>query len=276
MNRSELEKYISRVSLSEGETHRFNHEGCATTQTSKSLCITRKHDGYVCYCFKCGESGFVSTDGLHAGKGGQSPNGLGGISQRSTKTASGNQHGSRCYPPRDGESDPSKFTPGAAVWIKRFLTEQEIRQHGIICCNRTGRLFFPISPSGWIFRNTQAGAVPKWYTKTPKCFCYSRCGNGTDVCVVTEDVVSAIRCSRYADAYALCGTSLHDNVLSVISRHRYLHAVVFLDDDNREVKRKALEAKRKLELIVPKVTVHHSGGTDPKETSDSELQRILA
>jgi len=64
-------------------------------------------------------------------------------------------------------------------------------------------------------------------------------------------------------------------VLSVIARHRYLHAVVFLDDDNREVKRKALEAKRKLELIVPKVTVYHSGGTDPKETSDSELKRIL-
>jgi hypothetical protein len=98
---------------------------------------------------------------------------------------------------------------------------------------------------------------------------------GTDTAVLVEDCVSGIVCSRHADAYALCGTNLHDVVLRHILRGAYSRVVVFLDDDNSTVQSKQREAARKLSLLFPTVSIHHSGGRDPKEHSDAELRRIL-
>jgi hypothetical protein len=50
---------------------------------------------------------------------------------------------------------------------------------------------------------------------------------------------------------------------------------VFLDDDSALVKNQALRVKQRLELVIPSVTVYHSGGLDPKETPDTVLRSLV-
>jgi len=259
MNKQEILSYLPPGGLSEGQTIRCNHTGCATTNSSRSLAITRTSNGYVAYCFKCGKSGWAGdASAVHT----------------LAKPKAGSNSKANCIvPPARSTGDLCSFSPPVQQWVARFLTEQEIKSHGLLCDNTLDRLYVPISPSGWILRNFKDG--PKWYTKVSHGYANYRAASTSTTAVITEDAISAIVCSRYVDAYACLGTTVHDPVLAAIQRGKYKKIIVFFDDDNRIVKGKQLQAKRRMELSCPDVVVYRSGGRDPKEHSDSELRSIL-
>jgi hypothetical protein len=256
----EILSYVPAGGLSEGQTIRCNHTGCATTTSSKSLAITRKANGYVAYCFKCGKSG---------GTGGPSV-----VHVQAKASDSNRVKPDRVVPPARATGDLRCFSPEVHEWVSKFLTEQEVKSHGLVCDNTRHRLYVPIAPSGWILRNFKDG--PKWYTKVPHGYACYRATSASDIAVVTEDAISAVVCARYVDSYACLGTTVHDPVLAAIQRGKYQKVIVFFDDDNRIVKGKQLQAKRRLELSCPNVVIHRSGGRDPKEHSDAELRKILS
>lgn len=263
ISRSEIQRYISNLTLDLDKTVRFNHEGCATTVTSKSLSITRTKDGYVAHCFKCSESGFLPDNSLPS-------------RAVQSRDLSSTRAPSNCTPPNDAKTKLYEFAPRITVWLKQFLTEQEITKHGVVADNVRLRCYFPVNPTGWIFRNfdTEAGG-PKWFTRTQRGYGYYQATNPSDTVVICEDCVSGIKLSRHADALAVLGTTLHDNALRILARQRYKRGVVFLDDDSALVKNQALRIKQRLELVIPSVTVYHSGGVDPKETPDTVLRSLV-
>lgn len=270
LSRAEILKYVGS-GLELDQTARFNHKGCASTSTSKSLSITRKQDGYVAHCFKCGKSGRASDSAVRStqnrSKRTESNSDSSKISSKSGRT-------DRVVPPARATGEIRKFSPRVSSWIRQYLTEEEIKSHGILCDPVHDRIYFPVSPFGFIYRNTKY--EPKWYTKTPKCYSgYRASGNvGSGCAVVCEDIVSAIVCSRYVDAYAACGTVIHDPLLAALGRQKYSKIIVFFDDDNAQVQAKQLQAKRRAELICPSVVIARLG-TDPKNLPDSELRRVL-
>jgi hypothetical protein len=63
---------------------------------------------------------------------------------------------------------------------------------------------------------------------------------------------------------------MSDNELGYIVKAGYNDFIVFLDDDNAQVKKQQVVLKNRLESF-GNVCIIHSGGIDPKEMSDKEL-----
>ena len=85
---------------------------------------------------------------------------------------------------------------------------------------------------GWVFRSYSPGERTKALTHMEKeepRLAWCRRENN-DSCVVVEDIPSALRASRYADAVALCGTGCNDEAAEGIAAH-YDHVVWALDAD---------------------------------------------
>ena len=96
----------------------------------------------------------------------------------------------------------------------------------------------------------------------------------TDNIVLVEDTLSGIKCARYCDALVLHSTSLSRKAVNFLIHRQYKYCIIFLDDDNIQVKRNALKIKNLIDKFGTAVIIQ-SGGRDPKEHSDLELQEIL-
>ena len=101
--------------------------------------------------------------------------------------------------------------------------------------------------------------------------------------VICEDILSYVKLSKLSDKYinplCLLGTSIKANDLSMI-RHLFkpqVHVVIYLDDDNLQVKQKQLQLKDHLSMYVPasRISIHHSDGVDPKNTSLPQLYKNI-
>lgn len=113
---------------------------------------------------------------------------------------------------------------------------------------------------------------PKWlsiYSDKSKFYVYYR--RHTDTCVVVEDIVSGMRCARHLSTYVLLGAHISDTGLNQIKHHKEF--LIFLDDDNTQVRMNQLKLKKQLELF-GKVRIIHRG-TDPKNLSEVDLCREL-
>ena len=243
---------------------RINHEDDHCSGSSKSLKIERKEDGTIsAYCFRCGKRGFHTTDfsrvqaarkvsGFHVG--------------RDATARRGNDK------PRDATQATSTWPLPAISWLKQWgLTRDETTQNRIAYSPHFNRITFDISwdgeYNGYVARRVDpAGNGPKWlqFASTPY---YQRCSEeGSDVLVLVEDVISAIRVARVADVIALLTTTLNDDTLAKIANYdRY---VVWLDDDNRQVKMNQLKLARRLSAFAPTKVIHD---TDPKRCSDERI-----
>ena len=92
------------------------------------------------------------------------------------------------------------------------------------------------------------------------------------VLFIVEDVLSAIKLSRYYNSLALLGTNLCDDMM-----HGFLqfdHVIIYMDNDNPRVKKLQSVINARLEFIVDKVTLLKRQ-RDPKLLSDSELQSLV-
>lgn len=128
------------------------------------------------------------------------------------------------------------------------------------------RRIFDHDPDDRKYRQSSAVPVP----------CHSEpFGEGSTV-VLVEDYVSAVKLSRYAAAFPLLGTSLKVYQLAAIANRGYTRAVVWLDDDNRIVRRRQRDTRERLSLFVPDVKLIRGIGKDPKECSGSTISEVLS
>ena len=273
------------VALKKGEKTNINHSGCpAGEDRKKRLYIERKENGNVlCYCHHCSQS-CVIWDSVSKNR--SFTKGYRASGSVSTVGKPNNE----CSLPKDSEAVVASWPPQARVWLGKYgITNAEIATHSILYSERMGRVLLPCWNDGKLV-SYQARKLfpedtgPKYLSYGDKNSVYAvRATSAGEEhsdeptitpLVIVEDVLSAIKVGRYADALALRKSSMSDKELQWVLNQGYEEFVVFLDDDNAQVKKSQIVIKNKLEAF-GSVRIIHSNGRDPKEHSDLELEEIL-
>lgn len=261
------------TSLAIGEQIHVNHEGCeAGEDRKKRLYIKRTNDGTILYyCHHCGKSRTIRNSVSKTKRLAGTPKAAvrDWKSKRSVTT------------PADSESDPGKWPANARVWFYRYgITDAEIKRHGFLYSERLRRVVLPIYNNGELVsyqtrRVFNDDERPKYlsYGNKDSVF-HVEHSDAKRLCIV-EDLLSSIKVGRYINTLALRKTSLSDKELRWILEKGYNDFIIFLDDDNAQVKKQQLVLKNKLENF-GKVTIIHSGGRDPKEYDDLELKVCIS
>lgn len=271
-----IRDYLPDKELNVGEQIHVHH--CTDGKNNDRLYIKRTNDGYLYYCHHCGLHGSVSEGKSRYSKATQrhrvhSTNTTGDInsSRGSSKTA---------RLPRDSSGRVEEWPARARVWVySGGLTDLEIQQYGFVYSEYYDRVWFPVYNNkvirAVVGRRLKNDNSPKYLIYKEKEFnnlWYANPKNSDTVCIV-EDVLSAIRCSRFVAGAALLGTNLPDSAIQFLIR-RHKKFIIFMDDDNSKVKMKQVHLKNKLELI-GSVKLITKIGKDPKELTDKELEALL-
>lgn len=163
----------------------------------------------------------------------------------------------------------------AKEWLNQYhLSQNQMIAANIMWSERRQRLIFPYFINGelvaWQGRWFGEEKAPKWYTdgKIDK-FIYIL-GPNKGTIVLTEDIISAIRCSRFCAASPLFG--------SVVSAHRFKglrqvadKVVLWLDPDKQKEAVKFANLARVFGLDASVIL----SDKDPKEYDNYELQVYL-
>lgn len=281
--------------IESGQQIHVNHTDCtAGEDTKRRLYIKRTDDGrtILAYCHNCGLSGSFSEDytGLLKSKtkGVASPtihNKQIGDGDGVRKTYEVTQSGGlaklkRCY------SDQSKWSKEARLWLARYgITEKEVETYGIKYDPKYDTVVLPVSRYGELVgwqERTFNKEKPKYITrsighKTLWWFSddYETLLSPPAPTVIVEDILSGIKCARFAPTLSLLGGFLKDEALSyVLTERESRDFIIFLDNDNRPIKQEQLRIKGKLEQLGCKATIIKLD-KDPKECSNAELERLL-
>lgn len=173
----------------------------------------------------------------------------------------------------------------AQAWLKKYgITEEEIEKNGI-CWSENGTfvkkigerakplLCFPLLVNGqlegWCGRHFGDNPkVPKYVTYGVKQDLFYCLGDTTrDTVVLVEDLVSAIKVSRYACSMPLFTSHINKYQCYRLSKY-YRNVILWLDPNMRE---KSIRLQKVMELFFDNVRIVYSE-RDPKEHSDREIQ----
>lgn len=251
--------------LMEEETAHVHH--CREGSGNDRCYITNKGERTLFYCHHCGARGSLAN--------------MLGTYKRYTSAPRKYYHHSPSLP-YDIITDPSKWPVHALKWpLQAKLSFTDIQKAGLCYSARMDRVCIPITFDGkyrgFIARRLQNNDEPKYiarYDKTDKDnFVYARCPYSHDVVFIVEDCLSALRIERAGhNAIALMGTALTDSVLSYIT-DRYTGYVIWLDNDNADVKMKQAKLKQELELYG--LVKLHKTEDDPKGYTDEQIRSVV-
>jgi len=269
-----------------GEVH-VHH--CKLGKDNDRLYIRRNEDdSIIAYCHHCGKRGVSKLDGVR------------NISTfRSNKGTLKKGVSRDLKLPSDFEKDSSKWPMKARAWPMKYgITKEELHDNSIGYSEYFGRIVLPTFDEKGKLSQFQTRKIDglmgtSTFQRETKYDTYIKQGStsfqrlfnpkyiGSDpsrlsmdtLCIV-EDSLSAIKCNRYIPTIALNGTSLDDKCILKVVKN-YSSFIIFLDNDNPQVKKSQRKLKKKLELVCKgKVTIIYSD-KDPKELSNKELQEIL-
>lgn len=250
---------------------RVNHESPDCSGQSKSLKIERKEDGTIsAHCFRCGQSGWFSPDFYRAKEALRNNRQAGNKSSKPS---------SRFTYPSDATGSTSEWPAYARNWIRQYgLSNNEITENGISYSPYFDRLYFDVfdtnGKSGFASRRlSEYDEKPKWLYFADGGIWQGVSPNDqkTDsTLVLVEDIVSAIKIRRLEDALALLKTTI--NVDTMTKLFAYKHFIIWLDNDNRQVKLNQLKLANRLSTLGTTRVVH---STDPKNLSMNEIREIL-
>lgn len=243
---------------------------CKEGSGNDRLYIKRTVDGYLYNCFHCGKSGGVRADSVEGDRVRVRPT-------RSSYTPSP----SHTRLPADCTHTWGEWHPRARGWVGRYITKQEVTDHGLLYSPSLRRVVLPVHDSaGLVGYQTRKlfdddrGGKYLTFSRRPQDF-HLVCDGGkhNTTVVIVEDYLSAIKCSRYAASAALFGVSLKDSMLARLAR-TYANYLIFLDDDNAQVRLAALKIKRRLTMF-GECAIISGVGCDPKECDDDTLKGLL-
>jgi len=264
-----------------------NIHHCKEGKNNDRLYITRKEDGsVVAYCHHCGLSGVSKHRG---------PRNI--YSYRNKENTPSSTHGLTL--PADSELDINKWPAYAKAWpLKYGITPNELHDNHIVFSNSWGRVLLPIFAKEGTLVSYQARRVAtesscsaterdqdtrKYITRYNKSVqCQTsifiprniRASIGSNTVVLVEDALSAIKTSRLLPSAALLGTTVQDmDVYNLVKD--YDNIIIFLDNDNGQVKSKMNKLKKRIELLARGRVVVIRTDKDPKEHSMSELETLF-
>ena len=262
------EEYLPFAPDEYGKQIHINHERCeAGTDTKKRLYIRRLEDGSVIsYCHHCCKSGRHSEAKFRS---------LEAIKGRTSYTDSGS---SIISLPSDYETSVSAWPAKARAWVYRYgITDEEITKYGIGYTPREKRIVLPSWENGELLgfqtrKIFEEDTGPKYTTYHNKKNFVWKDLTGSSTLVICEDVLSAIKLHRYYASMALLSTHLHKCNYHYL--FNYTSILIYLDNNNPEVKLKALSMKKELEMYGSLVKII-SIEKDPKQLSNEELRNLI-
>ena len=176
--------------------------------------------------------------------------------------------------PRDVESY-SHAPKRAREWLESFrLNPNQVISANLMWSESRQRLIFPYFINGnliaWQGRWFGDGSAPKWYTDGKIDQHLYILGPNQGTIVLTEDIVSAIRCSRFCAASPIFGSVISGQRFKML-RQSCDKVVIWLDPDK---KKEAVIFARMAGVFGLECDVILSE-KDPKEYSDEEIQEYL-
>jgi len=259
--------------LEEGDKIRINHDSPDCDGGSDSMIVEKKDDGSLSiYCFRCRRSGYFSN----------------GPTLKSAKARASSRATPRGDSTSDkplvfsGESEVDKWHPEARAWIRRAgITDEEVSKYGLVYDDSIGRVIIPWRDGDGNVAHYQTRRIHDDDT-APKYISYWRerlpvvlgLGVGSNTMVFVEDFLSGVKIARQSPVTVLLGVNLAHNVLDLLVKMGYNDFLVWLDDDNLQVKKAQLQIKQTLDKI-GKCLIYHAKGVDPKEMTDTEIGTVL-
>lgn len=179
---------------------------------------------------------------------------------------------SRVYLPEDCDF---KYPLHALAWVKQYeLTEIDLKNHHVMYSESKQSLFFPVFQDGdLLLYSTRYFGTNKKHPKTiimgKTSNTLNIIGNGNTL-VLTEDVVSAIKVSKFTAAMPLYGCNIQKRTVAMLQHLSYNKILLWLDPDKRA---EALQQARKFKPLL-NIEVIFSDG-DPKEIPLQEIKKMI-
>ena len=258
----------------EAGTVRVNHDSGLCSGSSKSLKITRTDDDRViAKCYRCG------LFGSYAGRLSE----YGSYAKRVSSTTLTIPR--KLLLPKDFSSDISAMPVTVRAKLNSYsITNREITEYGLGWSKQWNRFIFPVYRDhdmvGFQARWYDGDDQPKYITRYKDdgdlwVYLPSRSKTPIDGCVVVEDMFSGIRCAEFTDACVLFGVDMGAKCLDHVATVHKKKVLVFLDDDNPTVKRKAVAIRDSLTMVGQPAIIYHSDCIDPKEHNQADLFTLL-
>lgn len=251
----------TRANLKVGERRRFGHN-CGQGDV---VIVTAQLDGLSAYCFRCDEHVKLRKELSLAEK-------LQAIKAREQA----HSEFKRCELPRDFTPE---IPPEHAVWLyKASVTKDQARKLGFGWSPGMKRIVIPVYDEFGQLAFIQARATNFPY-QTPKYLNTSGANAGrvlfqteeitedTAFVVVTEDILSAVRCGKFGAAAALCGVSVNNSKALRLTKAKTILCWLDPDPAGQEGMRKLMGLLRLMHSDVRKVV----SDKDPKLLSDSAI-----
>jgi hypothetical protein len=171
-----------------------------------------------------------------------------------------------------------QLPPRALEWLRKYtLTQQDITNNTLLWSEYQQRLIFPyLSPDGLLgWQGRYLGELPnkaKWFSQGKLHEFLHVVGNKRSrTCVLTEDIISAIKVSHNTN---VCASPLFGSHISLAKLLRYKkmfdNIIIWLDDDMKTKVVKYSQMARSIGLPVSTVYTE----LDPKEYDDATIKEL--
>lgn len=263
-----LQAYPELESLGEQQQEKRNHINCPAGRDTKSrLFIKRDGERLIGYCHHC------QLSGVH---------GAGRRNYIRTRNNTVTDRPIRL--PADLCLHPDDCHVKFNVWMGKYgITAAERQEFMLGWSPSLKRGIIPVYMNEGLVAYQERRILdeddgPKYLTtrskrvKHPMFQCGQYIEGGT--MVLTEDILSAVKVGRVANATALMGTHLPDESLSYILRNKPDKVLIWLDDDNPTVRASQRKILRRIGAFVECHRVLGIG-RDPKELSNDELTEVI-
>lgn len=252
--------------LGDGEQININHPNCpAGRDTKKRLYVKNKDGTLLGWCHHCRSGG-----------------GKGGGNRRHIRDRQSVVQTWDIKLPYDMTWEQNV---GGLAWLNKYgITPVERKIYNIGWSDSLSRVILPVYDGeselvAWQQRRIMNhDTMPKYLTDKRKdvkfpMFLGTKLRDG-DTVVLTEDILSAIVIGRQCAAISLLGTNLTERNRDRLLARAYSKVIVWLDDDNPDVKKAQRKIRRQLESFVD-VEVITGHDVDPKEMTDEQIKTIL-
>lgn len=173
----------------------------------------------------------------------------------------------------DPEQPRSDWPQEAIQYLRNFyIKDEQIKFHDIYYSKLQRRIMFPNNSAyptcAWGRSLTDKTKWLKYGDRNALYIPYRT--RKTEELILVEDVISAIRVSRFKDTLCLCGTALKNTMYSLTLQYKSI--IIWLDGDIAGV-RGAEKIKRELKLYknIRIITTKQ----DPKMFTDKQIEEIL-
>jgi len=251
-----------------GEEIRFSHEEC--NDTRDRLYVKRTRTGYLYHCHNCGLNGWVH------GKRSLSPK----------ETLQALEKPKKNQVVKDVKLNlPHEFTtqlsPKAQIWLEKYgITDDEANKFRFGMLPHRNRLLLPVYDSNDSLVYYQTRYLDKPTKQNPKYLNVRASGaknvfficnhRATDLCILVEDILSAIKVGRQVDSIALLGSYIPPRIVDILQG--YARVCIWLDPDKRA---EALKYSKQLNALLGVPVTPIISPKDPKEHSNVEIATFV-